>query len=74
MQEIQLRDLLPDVITYNALITACNKDADPTRASELFGKMLSRGLRPTVITYSALINACAKGMAPERALVLFDEM
>ena len=55
--------LLPNVITYSALISACEKDALPQRALQLLETMLHQGLLPEVITYSALISACEKGKA-----------
>ena len=66
--------LQPDVITYSALITACEKGGMAERALQVFDKMLQQGLQPDVITYSALIHACKRGGMGERASQLFDEM
>ena len=57
--------LLPNVITYNALISACEKGKQPERALELFEAMQQRGVVPNVITYSALISVCEKANQPE---------
>ena len=55
---MQRQGLVPDVITYNALISACEKGKQPERALELFEAMQRQGLVPNVITYNALISAC----------------
>merc|ERR1712226_1283361 len=71
---MQRRGLQPDVITYSALISACEKACEPEKALELFVEMQRRGLQPDVITYSALISACGKACKPEKAHELFAEM
>ena len=58
MQELQLRGLLPDVITYSAAISACEKGHKPHQALHLLQELQLRGLLPNVITYSAAISAC----------------
>ena len=65
---------MPEVITYNATISACAKGHQPERALERLAEMQGRGLDPNVITYSAAISACEKGQQPERALELLAEM
>ena len=60
--------LLPDVITNNALISACEKGTLPQRALQLTETMWDQGLLPDVITYNALTSACEKGTSPQRAL------
>ena len=62
------------MITYSALISACEKGTLPQRALQLFEAMLYQGLLPNVITYSALITACGNGALPQRALQLFEVM
>ena len=50
----------PDVPTYNALISACEKGHKVEKAMELFDEMQLRGLEPKVITGTAVNSACAK--------------
>ena len=64
----------PDVVTYNAAISACRKAHQPERALEVLAEMQGRGLEPSVITYNAAIKACGKGYQPERALQLLAKM
>ena len=64
----------PDVITYNAAISACEKGWQWERALELLEEMKSSGIEPDVISYSAAISACEKGGQWERALELLEEM
>ena len=72
--EMQQRGLEPNVITYNALISACEKGHNAEKAMELFVEMHQRGLEPNVITYTTLISACAKDHNAEKAMELFTEM
>jgi len=65
---------LPNVITYGALISACEKGVQPERALEVFETMQRQGLTPSVITYNSLISACEKGKQLQRALELSDTM
>ena len=46
--------MVPNVITYNALISACEKGKQPERALELFEALQQQGVLPNVITYGAL--------------------
>ena len=73
-EEMQRRGSQPNVITWNAAISACGKGAQWERALEMLEEMQRRGLQPNVITWSAAISACAKGAQWERALELFEEM
>ena len=43
--------LPPDVIAYNTLNSACEKDTLPQRALQPLEAMLHQGLLPDVITY-----------------------
>ena len=61
---MQPHDLAPDVITYNAAISACEKGQQPHTAMSLLTGMQPQDLAPDVITYSAAISACEKGQQP----------
>ena len=63
--------MLPDAITCNALISACDKGKQPEQALEVLEAVHQQGVLPNVITYSALISACERGKQPERALEVF---
>ena len=66
--------MVPNVITYSALISACGKGEQPERARKFFEEMKQQGVVPNVITYSALISACEKGNQLQQALEIFAEM
>ena len=47
------QSLLPDVIIYNAWLSACKKGTLPQNALQLGESMLRQGLLPDVIIYNA---------------------
>ena len=55
-EEMLQKGLQPNVITYNALISACGKFAMTAKALHLFEEMQKQGLQPKVITYTAVIT------------------
>ena len=48
--------VLPNVITYNALISAGEKGQQPGRALKIFEAMVQQGVVPDAITYNALVS------------------
>ena len=56
---MQRQGIVPDVITYNALVSACEKGKQPERAFKVFHAMQRQGVVLDVIdaiTYNTLIN------------------
>jgi len=66
--------VVPDVIAYNAVISACEKAKQPVKAMEFFERLKCGRIVPDVVTYNALISACEKGKQPKGALELFEMM
>ena len=66
--------VVPNVYTYSAAISACEKGGQWKRALELFAEMERAGVARDVVIYNAAISACEKGGQWERALELFAEM
>ncbi len=62
--------LVPNVITYNAAISACEKGEQWQKALGILAVMPEAGLVPNVITYNAAISACEKGQQWQQALGL----
>jgi pentatricopeptide repeat protein len=50
----------PNIITYNAVISACEKGGRLEEALNLLTQLTEAGLEPDIITYSALISTCEK--------------
>jgi pentatricopeptide repeat protein len=73
---MQRYGVVPDVITYSALISACEKGRQPERALELFEAMQRQGVVPDVITYSAMIMALSqcKDHQWEQAVTVLEQM
>ena len=63
-----------DVITYSAVISACEKCKDYKKALELLQEMKDYGINPDVRTYNATISACEKCKNYKKALELLQEM
>ena len=53
--------VLPDVITYNAAISACEKSEQWQQALGVLAEKRKISMLLDVITYSSAISACAKG-------------
>ena len=64
----------PDVISYNAAISACAKGLQWERALSLLDEMQARGLEPNVISFNAAISACKNAGRSERARSLLEEI
>ena len=71
---MQQKTLVPDVMTYSALISACEDDKRLEQALGLFDALEQQSVVPNVITYSALITVCKKSKQFEWALELFEAM
>ena len=69
---LQRQGLKPDIVTHAALISACEKGQDLSKALHLCVALQRQGLKPDIVTYSALINACGKGQDLASALQLMD--
>jgi len=65
---------VPDVITYSALISACEKGSKPVRAVAVFQAMRRQHMVPSIITYSVGISICEKGNQRKQGLEIFKAM
>lgn len=61
--------MVPDIYSWNAMMTAYDRGEQWERAISL----LSEIKNPDVISYSAAISACGKGYQWQHALALFHE-
>eukprot|EP00529_Nitzschia_sp_RCC80_P000233 CAMPEP_0113493024 /NCGR_PEP_ID=MMETSP0014_2-20120614/28377_1 /TAXON_ID=2857 /ORGANISM="Nitzschia sp." /LENGTH=865 /DNA_ID=CAMNT_0000386871 /DNA_START=122 /DNA_END=2719 /DNA_ORIENTATION=+ /assembly_acc=CAM_ASM_000159 len=70
------KNLRPNVFTFGALMNACNRARDGSRAVQLLGMMESTyNVVPNEVVYSAAISACARSKPPQtkQALQLLKE-
>merc|ERR1712226_930698 len=67
---VQRHALAPDVITYSAAISACEKGKQPQTAMSLLASMQRHGLTPNAIAYKAAISSCEKGQQTCKAMSL----
>jgi pentatricopeptide repeat protein len=61
----------PNVISFSAAISACEKGGQWERALGLLGEMRAVGVEPDVISFNAVIQACATAVQPASALEVF---
>lgn len=64
----------PNVITYSAAISACDKGGQYDRALGLLSEMIGLGLEADVVSYNAAISATCKGKQWASALSLLQQM
>ena len=64
----------PDVISFNAVVSACGVVGNWRRGLGLVEEMKAERTLPDVTTYSAAITACEKGGCVEEALKVFGEL
>ena len=72
--ELHRRMADPTVITYTALIKACDNARDLGKALEVFADMTAAGVRPNAVTYTTLIKACDNARDLGKGLEVFAEM
>lgn len=70
----------PNTVSYNSLLSACERCGQAERALEIFG-MMEREAGPTfgytassLVTYNTLISACGKAGMYNKASQLYAEM
>ena len=60
---MQQTAVVPDVISYNAAISACEKGQQWQQALSVLAEMQQTAVLPYVISYNAAISACDAGVA-----------
>ena len=75
LAEMRASGLEPDLIVYNAAISAAGNGGDWALALAVLGQLrASRTARPDVISFNAAMTACDKAGKADEALDLFGEM
>ena len=64
----------PDLVAYNAVISACGNSRKLERAQQLLKELRLQALLPDTITYNSLISSCQNGDQPVLAFVHFAAM
>lgn len=73
LDEMESKEMKPDIISYDAGISACEKACEWEQAIVLLQDLNTKKLQPTIVTCSALISACGNGGEWPLALHFFDE-
>ena len=67
--------MVPNVVTYCALISSCTKGKQSERALEfVLTAMEQQAVVPNVVTHCSLISAYQEGKQPLRAIEVFAVM
>ncbi|MDB0542748.1 hypothetical protein LBW62_16325 [Ralstonia solanacearum] len=79
LQAVKDAGICPNVVTYSAAISACEKAGRVDEALALLNELKAMGgddpmMRPNVVTYSAAISACEKAGRADHALALLGEL
>jgi len=72
--EMLSRNIEPSIVTFNAMIDACARNAQMDAVPELQTKMKAKGLVPNQITYSTTIKGFCQRGDVKSALSVLDEM
>merc|ERR1719382_2214216 len=70
--EMQRRGVVPDAVTYGAVISACEKGQLLEKALEHFDAMMERGIVPEPATVAVLVSMCEKEERPADAVRAFE--
>ena len=70
MEVLQQSAALPNVISYSAVIIACEKGQQWQQALGLLAVMQQTAVLPNRISYIAVISACEMGLLWQQALGL----
>ena len=68
LPEMQHRQLEPDVMSFNAACSACEKRQQWQQSLGMLSEMEYQHLEPNVISFNAAISACEKGNQWQQAL------
>ncbi|CAE7553013.1 unnamed protein product [Symbiodinium natans] len=63
-----------DVVTYTAVVSACEKAGEWEKALGVLGRMVAARVQGDVVVYNAVISAHAKGAQWQRGLLLLARM
>lgn len=76
LDEMPMRGIVPDLISFNTLVNARVKSGGltPNLAVELLDMVRNSGLRPDAITYNTLLSACSRDSNLEGAVYFFEDM
>lgn len=66
--------VMPDAITYTAMINAAAQTEGPECAASKFEEMLMLNLKPTVVTYNTLMRAWFQAQKYQEVLETFKQM
>lgn len=68
VREMESKGVVPNAMTYTALITGCAVCQKADRARDLLSEMIANGVSPNIYTYTALITAYTKSGQWQAAL------
>ncbi|CAE7233764.1 unnamed protein product [Symbiodinium microadriaticum] len=74
LDEMEERELQPDILAFSSTISACEKGAQWETALILLGSMAQKKVPPNVFSYASAVSACEKCQKWLEALQLVEVM
>ena len=65
---------LPDIVSYNSMLTSCDKASEWQMACHVFSSMSSNGMKPDVLSYTTAVSSYIRTLQWQLGLALFHEM
>ena len=68
------RDLRVDVVSFNSVLSSCEKNGDADSCFRLYSEMRAENIRADETTFTILLSVCAKHALPHDAVRVVEEM
>ncbi|KAG8968412.1 hypothetical protein FRC03_007609 [Tulasnella sp. 419] len=74
VDEFQASGKPSSILPYNALLDACTRRGELTRAIEILKTIKSKGIPPNIDTYNSLIHSCASQVNKDVGTAFWNEL
>ncbi|KZV54882.1 pentatricopeptide repeat-containing protein [Dorcoceras hygrometricum] len=74
IDEMKLWRMIPDIVTWNTLISGFSQANDDIMVHKVFQMMDANGIKPDVVTWTAVISGLVQNFRNEEAIATFRQM